>query len=576
MDLKEILDIRNGLALKHRELYLSTINDLNVSCRELLQENLGAQLLETCKDDFLGQVVRRFFNTSDYYVTVDQLWKRISTFNYKEDYDPLKGNTNYSKEVFNYNDPTRMEKFKSATKRFIDEMSKEHNQKVYPEKRNGNEVFYGEDGNKYGSRTAYKTKVLNPGEKEMRDELTNEKVDKASIDGDHIMSRASASYNERYMKESFKEEREQFYDSKDNMQFINNSANRSKQELVDPDAIVEKWEKANERVKDNLKAKGYLDENGKVPEHVQKSLKEKHRYAANKESLFKLKHTDYKQVSKDSGTQVVKSVPSILAGQLLYYGLPPLWYECKRIQKNGVQSVDTFLEDLSISLKRTGNYIAGNIKNITSNVANSSLKKFVKTFFDILISIVQQSVRRIMSLIKDLALAIIDSIKILFDKNATSKQKAESIFNLFVLTITNTIVIVGLEYIEKQFPVVAPFMEAIEFLAVVVVSNLVMLIMQKADLFDIRYGLKVEKLKNIIDEYHMSYTLSTEELLKESNLESKSAFELIENEIEELSTAIDSMDLKQDSVYEELNRINQIFVMDIDFDKEWEIFLKNV
>lgn len=574
MNLKEILEIRNELALKHRNLYLNTINELNISYRKILNDNLGAQFLEACKDDFFGQVVRRYFNTSDYYVTVDQLWKRVCTFSYEEDYDPLKNNAKYPKEVLNYNDPTRTEKFKPTTKQFIEEMSKEYDQKVYPENRSGNEVFYDKNGKKYETRTAYKRTVINPGKTEMRDELTNEKVDKASIDGDHILSRESVSYNKRYMKQSFIDERDKFYNSEDNMQFINNSANRSKQELVEPDAIVERWENADGKVRDNLMAKGYLDKNGKVPEHVQKNLKQKHKYAATKESLYKLKHTDYKQVSKDSGSQMIKSVPSILAGQLLYYGLPPLWYECKQIQKNGMNSLETFLEDLSVSFDRASSYIAKNTKNIITNVANSSLKKFVKTFFDILISIVQQSIRRIMSLIKDFVLAIIDSIKILLDKNASSKQKAESIFNLFVLTITNTVVIVGLEYIEKQFAIPSPIMEAIEFLAVVVVSNMVMLIMQKADLFDVRYGLKVEKLKNIIDEYHMSYTLSTEELLQESNIESTKAFEIIENEIKELQIVLDSVDLKRDSVYEELNKINEIFVMNIDFDKEWESFLK--
>ncbi|MEZ7173224.1 hypothetical protein [Sporosarcina sp. OR05] len=574
MNVAELLEVRNVLAVEHRNFYLKTINNLNETYKDELNNDLGYNFFVACKDDLLGQFVRRFFNTSDYYLTVDQLWQRISTFSYEDDYNPLLTDEGYKKSVMNYNDPSRNKQWKSTTTKWIDEINEKHTKLVYDEKRSGNEPMYGEDGKKYYDRTEYKRTQINPDSDFMEDELTGATVRKDSLQGDHIIPRKGATANERYMKDSFNENKEKFYDSRSNIQYINERANNVKSNEVDVAAVVKKWEETKTaESRQILEETGYLNKDGTVNKDVKKQLEKTITAAENKESQFKLKHVDYKQVGQDSAKQVAGALSKMVVGQLIYYALPPIVYETRRIIKAGVNTLDQFLESFELAIKRTINYVAANMKNMFKNISNSAIKKFVKTFFDILLSLVKHTVRRLLMIVKDLALAVIDSIRILFSKEATKAEKADSIVKLLVLTISNTVVIIGLELLEKSLGLPSFAMEGIELLAVILVSNLVTLLLHKADLFDVQYGLKTENLKRLIDEHHISYTMHADELIEAANNKSEVILSALKNDITEIQKTLSTKDVYKDDLFTELNNINDIFNMDIDFDREWEDFV---
>ncbi|MEH7304857.1 hypothetical protein [Neobacillus drentensis] len=569
MELKKVVLFRNSLAEKEKKIYLNIMTQMNTNMKELLSANIGTQLVTSCARDISGQVVRKYFDMGDLYITADQLAKRIISFDYKDEYDPLQGNTEYQKEVMNYNDDSEF----SSTLKNINKRNADATKKVFEGPREKNEPYYDKTGKKYSSRSYYKYGEINPESDSMNDDLTGQSERKETIQGDHVRAVKDASYNSNYLDQSYVDEMKKVYNSEDNMQWINERANQSKGAAPNVEETIQNWETASPDTKKVLQDKGYISEDGKVPKQVKKELERNYRHIGNVESMTALKHTNYRKVSGDAVLATSMSMGKIMTGQLIYYFLPPLVYEVKAIFSNGFVTLGSFFHDIKKAGKRVIKYVSSKLKYILANFAGNSLKKLLKTFFDILLTIVKDTVKRIMNLVKDLVLALVDSIKILFDKKATPAQKADSIFNLMSVTIANTVVIILMEYLEKQFSFPSFLVEAIEMLAVVLTTNVVMLILQKADLFNVRYGFMMANIEKIFVESNHKYDAAITTLETETNTEIDSIMNQVADEIATMEERFMQMNLYSDSVKEDLEKINRIFNMEIDFDKEWESYI---
>ena len=84
-NIKIILEERDSLAAQERKLYLETVEKINMQTRELLDNNFGTMLVQNIGRDLAGEVVRRYFDLGDYYITVDQLYDRFVHFSYDND-----------------------------------------------------------------------------------------------------------------------------------------------------------------------------------------------------------------------------------------------------------------------------------------------------------------------------------------------------------------------------------------------------------------------------------------------------------------------------------------------------------
>ncbi|WP_066304007.1 hypothetical protein [Bacillus sp. FJAT-29814] len=569
MELKKVVLLRNSLAEKEKKIYLNIMTQMNTNMKELLSTNIGTQLVTSCARDISGQVVRKYFDMGDLYITVDQLAKRITSFDYKDEYDPLQGNTEYQKEVMNYNDDLEF----SSTLKNINKRNADATKKVFEGPRNKNEPYYDKTGKKYSSRSDYKYGEINADSDFMNDDLTGHSERKETIQGDHVRAVKDASYNSNYLDQAYVEEIKKIYNSEDNMQWINERANQSKGTAANVEETIKKWENASPDTKKVLLDKGYINEDGKVPKQVKKELERNYRHIGNVESMTALKYTNYKKVGGDAVLETTMSMGKIMTGQLIYYALPPLVYEVKTILGNGSVALESFFHEIKKAGKRIIKYVSSKLKHILANFAGNSIKKLLKTFFDILLTIVKDTIKRIMNLVKDLVLALVDSVKILFDKNATPAQKADSIFNLMSVTIANTVVIILMEYLEKQFSIPSFLVEAIEMLAIVLTTNLVMLILQKADLFNVRYGFMMANIEKIFVETSHKYDSAIATLETETNTEIDSILNQVADEIATMEERFMLMNLYSDSVKEDLENINRIFNMKIDFDKEWEKYI---
>ena len=111
--IKDIVKQRDLLIEQEKRIYLTAINQLNTQMKDLLSEDLGSQFINSCGRDLAGELIRNFFDTSDYNITIDQLAKRIIDFNYENEYDPMGENQDLQKLVYNYNDSQHSSTMKS-------------------------------------------------------------------------------------------------------------------------------------------------------------------------------------------------------------------------------------------------------------------------------------------------------------------------------------------------------------------------------------------------------------------------------------------------------------------------------
>jgi hypothetical protein len=569
VELKNVVMLRNNLADIEKKVYMNAMTQLNTKTKELLDTNIGNQLIRSCARDLSGQVVRRYFDLGDLYITADQLHKRIVSFDYKDEYDPLATNAEYHKEVLNYHD----DKDFSSTLKDISMRNVNATKVVFEGERKGNEPFYSHSGKKYQSRTDYKNRELNPGDLSMKDDLTGQTVRKETIEGDHIRAVKSATYNSKYLGDEYIAEMQKIYNSEDNMQWINARANESKGKADSVEATIQKWENAAPHTKEELQKRGYLDGDGKVTKHVKKELERNFRHISNVESTKALKHANYGEVSKDAGSDTAKSMGKIITGQIIYYVLPPLAYEVKAIISKGRVTLESFFQDIKKAGKRVLKYVYSKLLRILKDFLGNSVKKFLKTFFDILISIVKDTVKRCLQMVKDLVLALVDSVKIMLDKNATRAQKADAVFNLISVTIANFAIMAILEYMEKQFALPAFIVEAIELLAVVITSNLVMIILQKLDLFDVRYGFMMANMEKIFEETSHYYDAELSSAEERTNAEVVAIMDSVNVEIKSIKERLSTVDFFSDTIKEDIEKINRIFDMRLNLDSEWKHFL---
>ena len=234
-----------------------------------------------------------------------------------------------------------------------------------------------------------------------------------------------------------------------------------------------------------------------------KELAEHIKYASqfDKKILIEiLKDTDYGQVARDAAKEMAGSIKKILAGQVIYYVLPPMVFETQTIIRRKDISLSSFYEEITKAGKRVKNYVVSKLKDIFINIANNSLKKFIKCFFDIIIELVKATVKKIVKIIKDLVLSLVSCVKVLMDKNATAAQKADSITKILASTVTTIVMELLFEYLEKQFAIPDWLVEPLQIITTILATNIVMLILNELDLFDVKYGMMVSNIEKIIDE----------------------------------------------------------------------------
>ena len=216
------------------------------------------------------------------------------------------------------------------------------------------------------------------------------------------------------------------------------------------------------------------------------------------------------------------------------------------------------------------------MREILKNIAGNTIHKFVKNFFDIIIEMVKATVKRLIRGIKDIVLALVNCTRILFDKNSSRAQKADSITKILSTTVTAIVMELLFEYLEKQLGLPDFLMEPLQIIVTILSTNIIMLVLNKADLFDVQYGLLVANIEKLIDEENKKYMLSSQELLELGMQEYEKGVEIIQLQIKELTQSIEMLDIYKNDAQSYLEEISKIWNMGIDFNAEWKEFIEYV
>lgn len=586
MTLQEAILLQQAAMEEEERVYSAWAEKLNRDMKDILTDNFGTQFLHNCGRDLAGEVVRNYFDTSDYHITVDQLVKRIFTFDYENDFDPLSKTEDLRKSVYNYTD------LDSGALKQIEQTDKIHRTKLFD--KISSEGSDGKTHRRYEDQaritrekrayvdeknlengTIIDSYTGNEGEYVVDDQGNRRR----RLEVDHVQALNAASVNGRYVNEVGREKLREFYNSQDNFALMDKSANASKGDVrvfdaagqdithkASPaqlaDAICNQWEKDNggEKIR-NLQDKGYLNEEGKVPASIRRKLEERIKTSQNGESKVILKYTEYGQVAADAGKETANAIGKIIAGQILYFGAPSLIHEVKIILQAKPRNLDEILEKIGIAGKRIGKYMLAKMKSIFKNTAFNAVKKWVKTFMDILISLVKDTVARMVKAAKSVFLASIDALRILGDKTATRAEKADAVTSLYAVTLTNLAVDTLFTYLEAQPTMVLPswMIKPLQILTSIVCMNLTQVVLQKADLFDVRHGFKMSQIESLFEANRNSYLREVESLNDAVEEKIQQVIQASQSQAQDIHQRLQKFNSFEDGRGKSLKEIRQLF-----------------
>lgn len=598
MNLKDAVKVRQCMVEYQDQIYLNLVQQANTKCKDILQDDLGNQFVQNCSRDIAGEVVRSYFDTSDYYITVDQMAKRIFEFDYNNEYDPIASNREVRKSVYNYND------YNSSTlSNIIEEIDsnqvKLFNKETYTDG-SGKEKTRYEDQDMIKKRKDDYAKSKTDDDGNIIDEYTGKDGEyvtdkngnhKRRQEVEHTQSLNAATYNQKYLKEKGISELKEMLNSDDNFTMMDKSANASKGDVKVYDskgndithratpeqlaeAVCKRWETDNGGTKvENLKEKGYLNEDGKVPKAVKKKLVDNIRKSQNAESKVILKNADYKAIGKDAANETKNSLGKIISGQLIYYGAPPLFYEVKKALKEKNNGIDDVLNKISRAGKRIGSYLLSKMKQIFNNVAFNSLKKLVKTFMDILINMLKATVKKMMKMAKTIVMSTIDAVKIIANKESSRAEKADAVTNLYAIAITNIVVEVLFELIEKGLKLPEWLLKPLQILTSVVCTNTTILVLQKADLFDVKLGFKINKIRDVFTEANFEYDHQVNSASEYTNETIQMMIQQAREDSIKVYNNLIELNPYQNDATNDLKKVADMFNMKIEFEEEWLKFI---
>ena len=613
--LQELISTRNALAMQQQKLFINTIERINMGNRELLQNDLGSTLVKNIGRDLAGEVVKVYFDFGDYYITVDQMIERFIHFSYNNDQDFLMNDGEIRKAVLNKVDSVDAKSMKKIVNDCQDFQTQLFTEERSNDKfdRNGKRNYKNSKVQKIHDKNGQRVGIL-------RDELSGRKVETTTkpqnkndwyskdLQADHKIAREVISINDRYIKNSdeIRDKYREFYNSNATMQMILAAANQSKGDVrvcningdikylnpkskeYDPatditmkatpeqltEAFVHQLENADDKTKKSFKKGGYLGKDGKVKEEVKENYKKNmaELAEARNRQLGDLEDFNYRNMAKDAKKETDESVKKIIVGQLIYYIMPPVIYETQHILRKKNMNIDKFFSELKKSGKRIISYIKSKKSDIIINTLGNSAHKFFKVFFDIVIEMAKETVKRMVRMIKDVVLSLVNCCKILVGPDTSASQKADAITKIMFTTINTIVLEIFFEYLKKKYKLNGTLMEALQVIVTIISTNVIMLILNEMDLFNVRYGLLKSNIEKLFLNENEKFMQESTALLSEGYEASNEELQRIETEIAEIMESIQLLDIKKDDAVDSLDNINKLFCMGIDFEEEWRYF----
>lgn len=119
------------------------------------------------------------------------------------------------------------------------------------------------------------------------------------------------------------------------------------------------------------------------------------------------------------------------------------------------------------------------------------------------------------------------------------------------------------------------FSDPLQIIITIMTTNIVMLILQKMDIFNVRYGLMVKKMKEIFEEGREEYKAQLKKLEEDTYANIDKLIDEVEMDMFGIVSNINSLDISENDMKDEIDKINKIFNMGIDLEEEWNQFAAN-
>lgn len=621
--LKDALRQRAEVEIKRQEAYDNMIDNINQSIDEIETDKLGPQFVKACCDDIGGEIIRMLTpgTLANHGISVDQLYRRVSTFSYEFDYDPLVSNEAYHKTIYASVAPNMREgsTFDNLLKSNDANQVKLFNKSEVPDasRNSGYRREYDDNALMKAGKEKYAQSVRDNNGGVLIDEYTGEdpgvrvtkngvEVNRAQVD--HVQAAATARYNGKHIGEAGQQRLKEFYNSESNFSMMTDIANASKGDVkvykkdgrilsqaevkqipadqrddydITHRATPEEYSNAvferleNSVSKERLMEIGYLDKDGNVNPGIQKKFLENVKESQNMESVTILQAlgdnngAGYKSVGSEAALATKNDLKRIFTGQIIYYTLPPLVYEVRCGLENN-ESEESILEKITQSSKRVYTYVSSKLAEIFGNVLTEGMKSFIRNFFDILINMLKATVKRIMKMVKVFVVSLVDIYKIMVDPNKSSAEKGSAITSLLSVAITGVLIEIVFEYIEKCTGIPEIFLSPLQMLVTILASNFIMLGLKKLDLFGVNGALNKSAILKVMEEERLLYEAAYEQIASNAKTNIDQLINTVRNDCIEVTNQLKTMNMFEQEARPALAAITDAFNMNIDFDGDWK------
>lgn len=112
-------------------------------------------------------------------------------------------------------------------------------------------------------------------------------------------------------------------------------------------------------------------------------------------------------------------------------------------------------------------------------------------------------------------------------------------------------------------------MESLQIIVTILVTNIIMLILQKADLFDVQYGLLISNIQAVFVQENEIYLEESNHLKQQSEREADEYMDELHEQIGKIEASLTDFSPFEGDACIELDRLNEIYQMGIDFKQEW-------
>lgn len=268
--------------------------------------------------------------------------------------------------------------------------------------------------------------------------------------------------------------------------------------------------------------------------------------------------------------KIYQSLPQILAGQVIYYSLPPILYETKKILSDPSISLERFFKELKRASKGICNYAGAKLEMAFINVLGGNAYRMFRQFWNEMLDLAQEAVGIMVNSPKQLSLSTIYAVKTSWNPSATPLEKVDALTLLLTSSITSIIIPNLMK--AKNLNTPGFLLEPMQLMLSVVCSHLVLLILEEAKLFEKNYGFLLANLEELYSRDSLQFRLNSQTLYEVSSTQLTPMIDETISSVRAIEATVGAMNYCGEEAWEHLSTLNELCGTGINFQQEWRDF----